>query len=98
MNVYPRDIDAVAEQLPEVEECAAFAYPSKKYGEIIALAIVRREGFEISSEEIKKYCSKRLADFQQPQKVFIVDRLPKNTMGKIQRKSILNYLHRLGLD
>ncbi len=98
VNVYPHDIDAVVGRLPEVEECAAFAYPDDRLGEIVALAVVPKEEQDISVRVLRTYCARNLADFQQPHKIFIVDKLPRNTMGKLQRISILDYIRKSGLD
>lgn len=98
VNVYPHDIDVVVSNISEVEECAAFAYPDDRLGEIVALAVVPKEDTEIKIRTIKTYCARNLADFQQPHKIFIVDKLPKNTMGKLQRMNILNYVREMGLD
>ena len=98
INVYPNDIDVIIGRLPEIEECAAFAYPDDKLGEIVALAIVPKEDQEINLRAIKTYCARNLADFQQPHKIFVVDKLPKNTMGKLQRMAILDYIRESGLD
>ena len=98
VNVYPHDIDTVIARLPEVEECAAFSYPDDRLGEVVALAIVTKEDHEINLRALRTYCARNLADFQQPHKIFLVDRLPRNTMGKLQRTAILSYLREAGLD
>ena len=98
VNVYPHDIDIVVERMPEVEECAAFAYPDDRLIEVVALAVVAKEDSTISPRLVKTFCARHLADFQQPHKIFIVDHLPKNTMGKLQRMSILDYVREMGLD
>lgn len=98
INVYPNDVDAVVSQIPEVEECAAFSYPDDRLGEVVALAIVRKEDCELTERTIKTYCARNLADFQQPHKIFFVDVLPKNAMGKLMRNSILDQIKSLGLD
>ncbi len=98
INVYPHDIDVVVGRLPEVEECAAFSYPDDRLGEVVALAIVPKAGEKVSVRNIRTYCARNLADFQQPHKIFIVDRLPKNTMGKLQRMAILDCVRESGLD
>ncbi len=90
INVYPHDIDAVVGKMMGVEECAAFAYPDKRLGEVVALAIVKKEESELSLRDVKLYCARNLADFQQPHKIFFVDYLPKNTMGKLQRNHIID--------
>lgn len=98
INVYPNDVDAVVSQIPELEECAAFSYPDDRLGEVVALAIVRKEDCELTERTIKTYCARNLADFQQPHKIFFVDALPKNAMGKLMRNSILDQIKSLGLD
>lgn len=98
VNVYPHDIDVVIQRLPEVEECAAFSYPDDRLGEVVALAVVAREGRAINLRTLKTYCAKNLADFQQPHKIYVVDKLPKNTMGKLQRMAVLDYIIEAGFD
>ena len=98
INVYPHDIDVVLETLPEVKECAAFSYPDDKLGEVVAVALVPNDDCIINTRTIKTFCARNLADFQQPHKIFVVDSLPKNTMGKLQRMSVLKYVKDLGLD
>ncbi len=92
INVYPHDIDVVVGRLPEIEECAAFSYPDERLGEIVALAVVPKEGQEINLRALKSYCARNLADFQQPHKFFVLNKLPKNAMGKLQRMAILEYV------
>jgi acyl-CoA synthetase (AMP-forming)/AMP-acid ligase II len=98
VNVYPQDIDGIVGKLPEVEECAAFAYPDARLGEVVALAVVPKEGCELKQRTIKTYCARNLADFQQPHKIFLVDSLPKNAMGKLKRGDILSYVRKMGWD
>ncbi len=98
INVYPNDVDAVVSQLTSVEECAAFSYPDERLGEVVALAIVVKEDCELTERTVKTYCARNLADFQQPHKIFFVDMLPKNTMGKLQRNRIYEHIKAVGLD
>ncbi len=98
INVYPNDIDMVVGQIPEVEECAAFSYPDERLGEVVALAIVRKDDCELTERTIKTYCARNLADFQQPHRIFFVDALPKNAMGKLMRNNILEQIRLLGID
>lgn len=98
INVYPNDVDAVVKQLTAVEDCAAFSYPDERLGEVVALAIVVKEDCELNERTVKMYCARNLADFQQPHKIFFVDMLPKNAMGKLQRNRILSHIKTMGLD
>ena len=94
VNVYPHDIDMVVSEMPDIEECAAFSYPDDRLGEVVALAVVYKEDKEADINAIRFYCARHLADFQQPQKIFIVDHLPKNTMGKLQRNMIYDMIEK----
>ena len=97
VNVYPSDIDTVVGKMPEIKECAAFSYPDERLGEVVALAIVPKEGAEINLHAVKTYCARNLADYQQPHKYFIVDALPRNAMGKLLRMTILDAVRKMNL-
>jgi len=62
-----------------------FAYPHEKLGEEVGVAIVIKEGFEISEKEVREFAKKRLADFKVPRKVIFIDEIPKGATGKLQR-------------
>lgn len=98
VNVYPRDIDEAVARLPGVAECAAFAYPDQRLGEVVALAVVPRQDVVLSLREIRRHCAHHLADFQQPHRIFLIDRLPKNAMGKLQRTKLLSELQNNGRE
>lgn len=88
MLVFPKDVDLIVSSVPGVRECASFAYIDDNKNETVAIAIVVDEDIEFDINSVKSKCKKRLADYQQPKKYFILDRLPKNTMGKVQRNKI----------
>lgn len=83
VNVYPKDIENKLAELDGVKECAAFAYADERLGEVVAIAVVLSSGSELTKKKIQLFCARNLADFQQPHKIFIIDELPRNSMGKI---------------
>lgn len=89
INVYPYDIEQCVQQLPEVRECAAFPYPDERLGEVVALAVVPEEGKSPDKRLIQVYCAKNLADFQQPHYIYLLEELPRNTMGKLMKSKII---------
>lgn len=93
INVYPQDVEDCVKKLPEVSECAAFAYPDERLGEVVALAVVAKEKEMIKKRAIQIQCAKHLADYQQPHKIYVIDEIPKNTMGKIMKSKLLEYVH-----
>lgn len=92
INVYPLDVEKCVLELPEVSECAAFAYPDDRLGEVVALAIVMKEGKELNKRTVQVHCARNLADFQQPHKIYFLDELPKNSMGKIVKSKLIEYI------
>ena len=83
VNVYPKDIEDKLSELEEIKECAAFAYADERLGEVVAVAVVPAPSYELTRKRIQIFCAKNLADFQQPHKIFILDELPRNAMGKV---------------
>ena len=92
INVYPADVEGCINQLPEVEECAAFPLSDERLGEIVAAAIVTKEGASLTKRTVQIWCAKNLADFQQPRELFFVDELPKNAMGKLVKSGLVDYV------
>lgn len=90
INVYPIDVERCVMELPGVGECAAFAYPDERLGEVVALAIVTKEGGKLDKRAVQLHCARNLADFQQPHKIFFLDQLPKNAMGKIVKSKLMD--------
>ncbi len=90
INVYPADIDAIIGSDPAVAECAAFAYPDDNLGEIVAVAVVPQNPDEFEARSLRFLCARQLADYQQPRKYFVVESLPKNAMGKLMRRKLLD--------
>ena len=83
-NVYSSEVEAVLLERPEIEECAVFGMPDKVLGEVVCAAIVldSRQA-SLNSSEVTKHCSSRLADFKRPQRLTIVESLPKSPTGKV---------------
>lgn len=92
INVYPIDVENCILRLEEVKECVAFSYPDNSLVEIVAVAIVLKKGYELAKRKVKFWCAKYLADYQQPHKIFIVDKLPRNSMGKIVKTGLVEYV------
>lgn len=95
INVYPPDIENCIKILECVKECAAFAYPDERLGEVVAVAIVLYEDSNLSDRNIKLHCARNLADFQQPHELFFLKELPKNPMGKIVKGKLLEAVNKI---
>ena len=84
-NIAPREIDEALYSHPDVIEAAAFARPCNTYGERVEAAVKLRIGSSVSSDQLIDICVKRLGAFKSPDKVHLLDDLPKGPSGKIQR-------------
>lgn len=85
INVYPADIEAAIGSHGSVAESAAFAFPDARLGEVVAVALVARDPASFDLRQLRFHCAHALADFQQPRRFFIVEQLPKNSMGKLMK-------------
>ena len=85
-KISPLEVDAALLQHPSVAEAVCFGVPDAKYGEAVQAAVVCSGG--VDEAAIRAYCGERLAGFKVPDRVYIVDTLPRNATGKIQRRHI----------
>lgn len=92
LNVYPREIEEVLEGLPGVAEAAVAGRPDPEYGEVPVAYVVPERGEDggaasgvIDPEAILAGCRERLASFKVPVAVRVVDGLPRNALGKVQK-------------
>lgn len=84
-NVYPKEIETVIDELPGVVESAVVGVPHPDFGEAVVAVIVSEPGAHITEATIQEAIKNQLARFKHPKGVFIVDELPRNTMGKVQK-------------
>lgn len=85
INIYPIDIESVLTELESIKECAAFAYADQHLGEVVAVGVVPKDAANFNLKQAKFHCAERLADFQQPRKWFLLEDLPRNSMGKVMK-------------
>jgi len=92
-NVYPKEVESEIDDIAGVKESAVIGVPHPDLGEGVTAVVVADGSSEISREAIIAALTDRLAHFKQPKQVFIVDELPRNAMGKVQ-KNILRETHK----
>jgi carnitine-CoA ligase len=85
-NVSASEVEAVANAHPNVFESAAIGVPDPVRDEAIKLFVVRTEGTKLSQESLLAYCEERLAKFKVPGSIEFVDKLPRTSVGKIQKE------------
>jgi malonyl-CoA/methylmalonyl-CoA synthetase len=82
-NIYPREIEEFLQEQAEVAEAAVVGRADAVRGEVPVAYVVLRE--EVAPSELERRCRERLASFKVPRGFNIVDNLPRNAMGKIQK-------------
>jgi malonyl-CoA/methylmalonyl-CoA synthetase len=88
LNVYPKEIELLIDALPGVRESAVIGLPDADFGEIVAAVVVPAAGGGLDGEEVRAAVRARAAGFKVPKRVFIVDELPRNAMGKVQKQAL----------
>lgn len=89
-NVYPRNVEEAIYLHPSVEECIVAGLPDKQRGEIVKAWIKRKEGRELTADDLKKFLSDKISTMEMPKRIeFRDDPLPKTMIGKLSRKDIV---------
>jgi malonyl-CoA/methylmalonyl-CoA synthetase len=84
-NIYPKEIELVLDQAPGVMESAVIGVPHPDFGETPVGVLARRPGETPDTDAIMTSLGDALARFKHPRKLVVVDALPRNTMGKVQK-------------
>ena len=92
-NVYPKEVETEIDSMDGVIESAVIGVPHPDFGEGVVAVVVITKAAKLDDKQIIAHLADRLAKFKQPKHVFIVDDLPRNTMGKVQ-KNLLRDQHK----
>lgn len=84
-NVYPREVEEFLYSHPEISDVQIYGVPDERYGEQVAAAVRKREGSELSAEDVQEYCRGEIARFKIPRYVDFVEGYPMTASGKIQK-------------
>ncbi|MFD1020192.1 class I adenylate-forming enzyme family protein [Thalassobacillus hwangdonensis] len=92
MNIYPKQIEEVISQLPDVLETAVIGIPDELYGEEVVAYVVLKGNSQLTSAKIMEHCQTQMANYRCPKQVYVTDEIPKNSVGKVT-KGELRDLH-----
>ncbi|MEP3297178.1 MAG: malonyl-CoA synthase [Pseudoruegeria sp.] len=84
-NVYPKEIEDVLNDIDGILESAVFGIPDPDFGEAIIAALVMENGATAQTDSISAVVQEKLARFKHPRRYEILEELPRNTMGKVQK-------------
>ncbi|MFK8016342.1 MAG: malonyl-CoA synthase [Gammaproteobacteria bacterium] len=85
LNVYPKEIELLVDDLPGVKESAVIGVPHSDFGEAVVAIVVSKVGEQPTENDIISAVKNSLANFKVPKRVVFVSELPRNTMGKVQK-------------
>ncbi len=92
-NVYPAEVESALNELPGVAESAVVGVPHPDFGEVGVAVVTARPRAQVVPEQLLAQMKQRLANFKVPKRCFVVDELPRNAMGKVQ-KNLLREEHK----
>jgi malonyl-CoA/methylmalonyl-CoA synthetase len=92
-NVYPAEIEGYINELPGVAESAVVGVPHPDFGEVGVAIVIPKPGAALDADAIVAELKSKLANFKIPKRCFVVNELPRNTMGKVQ-KALLREQHK----
>jgi malonyl-CoA/methylmalonyl-CoA synthetase len=92
-NVYPAEIEGVLNEMPGVAESAIIGVPHRDFGEAVVGVVVTKPDATLDGAALIANLKSKIANFKVPKQLFIVDELPRNTMGKVQ-KNLLREQHK----
>ncbi len=91
-NIYPREVEEVLLAHPSVLECGVTGAPHPYWGEAVTAFIVPRPGVEVEARALLEHCGALLSRYKVPKEIRIVASLPRNSMGKLLRRSLRDQL------
>ncbi|MGI9613644.1 MAG: class I adenylate-forming enzyme family protein [Acidimicrobiales bacterium] len=91
-NVYCAEVERVLAEAPGVNQVAVFGLPDDRWGERVTAAVVLDTGADMPVDELMAYARANLAGYKAPKEFHIVDELPRNSMGKVQKFTLVETL------
>jgi malonyl-CoA/methylmalonyl-CoA synthetase len=89
LNVYPRELENALDSLPDVQESAVIGVPHDDYGEaVVAVVVATDPAAAPDAAQLTEALRQRLAAYKLPKRVVVVDALPRNSMGKVQKNRL----------
>jgi len=88
LNIYPKEVEEALDDLPGVLESAVIGVPHPDLGEAVVAVVVPEPGAHLTSDALLAALSDKLARFKQPRYIALIEALPRNTMGKVQKAAL----------
>jgi malonyl-CoA/methylmalonyl-CoA synthetase len=91
-NVYPKEVETFIDAIEGVDESAVIGLPHPDFGEAVT-AVVTRRGEDVTEDRIIGRLKDEIADYKVAKRVFFVDELPRNALGKVEKKVLRERYH-----
>jgi long-chain acyl-CoA synthetase len=88
VNIYPREIEEVLFQHPEVADAAVVGVPDEKWGERLKAFIVRRPGSRLGAADVAQFCEGRISAIKIPKEIAFIEQMPRNAGGKVLKTEL----------
>lgn len=98
-NVYAQEVEQTLSQFPAIEDCAVISVPDARFNEAVAAVLVLKKGEQATIDEIIEFCRQRLPGYKKPRYITFVEKLPRNSLGKLQKNILRQHYRELfGID
>ncbi|MBT7581371.1 MAG: AMP-binding protein [Kordiimonadaceae bacterium] len=87
-NVYPKEIESLIDDIDGVKESAVIGVAHPDFGEGVTAIVILDDTKNMTEADIDNLICDSLAKFKLPKKIYIIDALPRNTMGKVQKNAL----------
>jgi fatty-acyl-CoA synthase len=84
-NIYPREVEEFLYTHPEIEDVQVIGVPDLRYGEELCAWVKLRSGSELTAEQIREFCTGKIAHYKIPRYVRVTQDFPMTVTGKVQK-------------
>jgi len=91
-NVYPAEVERVLANMPGITDVAVVGIPDEKWGEIVVAVVSLDDNATVTLDDVREFAAVQLARYKLPQRLQIIDRVPRNPSGKLEKVAIRTLL------
>ena len=88
INIYPREIEEVLFQHPDVIDAAVIGIPDEKWGEALKAFLVTKDNVGLNTDTLRQFCEGKIAKIKMPRAVSLIDAIPRNAGGKVLKTTL----------
>jgi malonyl-CoA/methylmalonyl-CoA synthetase len=90
-NISPKEVEGIINRVDGVAESSVVGIDDEKWGEKVVAAVVKKPDADVSEAEIQAHCKELLHNWKCPKKIAFVEKLPRNTMGKVLKEEVKEF-------